>query len=158
MLNDVCWYTWHIFMAPCKHIQVILQEANNLFLRLGAQTYPYLGYLCRISFDQLYHLQFLCNFWLLLLRNTYLGPSFFASEEAGYRRCSPTFGVTSWGTWMTFPWTVLLWWFLFPQWHFVDEEACDPRPSESFHVDPCYHPWTCWNPPFSRISVVSHFV
>ena len=91
--------------------------------------------------------------WHLPLRNTYLGLSIFALEEVGYEHCSPAFGMTSCGIWMILPW-----WFLFLLLHFVDKVACDPRPSESLRVGPCYHPWTCWNPPSSRTSAVSLFV
>ena len=35
VLNDVCWDTWHVLMASCKYVQVILKEAHNLFLHLG---------------------------------------------------------------------------------------------------------------------------
>ena len=34
MLDNVCWDTWHALMAPCKHVEVIVQEADNLFFRL----------------------------------------------------------------------------------------------------------------------------
>ena len=66
--------------------------------------------------------------------------------------------MTSCGIWMILLWTILPWWFLFLLLHFVDEGACGPHPSESLHGGPCYHPWTCWNPPSSHTSAVSLFI
>ena len=57
-----CWYARHIFMTLSEYVQVILQKADDFFLCLEVQTRPYLGYLCRISFDQLNRIQFLDNF------------------------------------------------------------------------------------------------
>ena len=42
-------------MTLSEYVQVILQKANDFFLYLEVQTHPYLGYLRRISFDQLNH-------------------------------------------------------------------------------------------------------
>ena len=54
MLDEACWDSRHILVAPSEYIEVIFQEADDPFLRPGTQIHPYLGRLWWTPFTQLY--------------------------------------------------------------------------------------------------------
>ena len=63
MLDYASWDPWHIFVAPSKYIEVVLQKADNLFLRLRIEVSSNLGRLFSSSLNQLFGFQFFDDLW-----------------------------------------------------------------------------------------------